>query len=61
MFNTSGNICHESARECVRLARASDDPDLRHELFEMARHWMALALDEQDQTPALDGTDAYHP
>jgi hypothetical protein len=53
MFKTSGCICHESARECVRLARASDDPDLRHELFEMARQWMALALDEEDRTRTL--------
>jgi hypothetical protein len=58
MLKSSSNICHESARECVRLARASDDPDLRHELFEMARQWMALALDDEDQARAVAGGEA---
>ena len=40
-------ICHDSARECIRLARMSDDPELRYELFEMARQWMALAMEEE--------------
>ena len=40
------SICHESARECVRLARMSDDPEVRCELFELARQWMALAMEE---------------
>ena len=35
-----------SRRECIRLARMSDDPELRYELFEMARNWMALAMEE---------------
>lgn len=45
----SGNICHDLARECVRLARVTDDPDLRHELFVIARQWMALAIEEEDR------------
>lgn len=45
----SANICHDSARECVRLARMSDDPELRYELFEMARQWMAIAMEEEDR------------
>jgi hypothetical protein len=53
VFKTSGDICHESARECVRLARASSDPDLRHELFEMARQWMVLAMEEEDRSRVL--------
>ena len=44
-----------SARECIRLARMSDDPELRYELFEMARQWMALAMEEEHRA---DGTVA---
>ena len=48
MYNFRGDsICHNSARECIRLARMSDDPELRYELFEMARQWMALAMEEE--------------
>ena len=39
--------CHEAARACVELARMSDDPELRHELFERAREWMALAMEQE--------------
>ena len=49
------SICHDSARECIRLARMSDDPELRYELFEMARQWMALAMEEEHRA---DGTVA---
>ena len=48
MYNSRrDSICHDSARECIRLARMSDDPELRYELFEMARQWMALAMEEE--------------
>jgi hypothetical protein len=43
----SDSICHDSARECVRLGRMSDDPELQYELFELARQWMALAMEEE--------------
>jgi hypothetical protein len=42
-------ILHDSARECVRLARMSDDPEVRVELFQLAREWMSLAIQEQDR------------
>jgi hypothetical protein len=34
------------ASECVRLARLTDDPHIRERLFQMARQWMAVAMDE---------------
>jgi hypothetical protein len=43
----SDNIYHLSARECARLGRMSDDPELQYELFVMARQWMALAMEEE--------------
>ena len=42
-------ICQESARECVRLARMTDDPERRVELFQMARGWMAMAMEQQEE------------
>jgi hypothetical protein len=43
----SDNIYHLSARECARLGRMTDDPELQYELFVMARQWMALAMEEE--------------
>jgi hypothetical protein len=40
-------ICEDSARECVRLARMTDDLEMRNELFKMARDWMAVAMKEE--------------
>jgi hypothetical protein len=48
------SICHDSARECVRLGRMSDDPELQYELFEMARQWMALAMEEEARGTAAE-------
>ena len=45
----SDSICHDCARECARLGRMTDDPELRHELFEIARRWMALAMEEENE------------
>ena len=42
-------ILHDSARECVRLARMSDDPEVQVELFQLARERMALAIQEEYQ------------
>lgn len=42
-------ICEDSARECVRLARMTDDAELRNELFKMARDWMAVATEEAER------------
>ena len=46
MYDSPGfnGILHDSARECVRLARMSDDLEVRVELFQLAREWMALAM-----------------
>ena len=35
------------ARECVRLAQQTDDPTIREQLLQMAREWMAAAMDEE--------------
>jgi hypothetical protein len=48
------SICHDSARECVRLGRMSDDPELQHELFELARQWMALAMEEEGRETEME-------
>jgi len=34
------------ARECVRLAGLAEDPMLRDQLLDMARNWMAEAMQE---------------
>jgi len=35
------------ARECVRLAQLADDQQVRERLLQMAREWMAAAMDER--------------
>jgi hypothetical protein len=40
--------CIEYARECVRLAGLTDDPDIRDRLLETARDWMAAAMGEDE-------------
>ena len=50
MSNTGPDkICEASALECVRLARMTNDPELREELFKMARDWMAVATKETER------------
>jgi len=39
--------CVDYARECVRLAEFSDNPELRKILLHMAREWMAVAMHEE--------------
>ena len=36
------------ARECVRLAQLTTDPQIRERLFQMAREWMAVAMQEEN-------------
>jgi hypothetical protein len=43
---TSDEECVEYARECVRLAGLTKDLQLRDQLFNMAREWMAAAMHE---------------
>ena len=45
----SDRICEESARECARLARMTDDPERRVELFKIARDWMAIAMEQAEE------------
>ena len=40
--------CEHYARECVRLAELTKDPQLRDQLLNMAREWMALAMHENE-------------
>jgi len=44
----SHRICEESARECIRLARMTDDPELRVELFKIARDWIEISMAQQE-------------
>jgi hypothetical protein len=36
------------ARECARLAQLTTDPQIRERLFQMAREWMAVAMQEEN-------------
>jgi hypothetical protein len=37
----------EYARDCVRLAQLADDQQVREQLLQMAREWMAAAMREE--------------
>ena len=39
--------CVEYARDCVRLAGLATDRELREQLLQMARSWMAEAMQER--------------
>jgi hypothetical protein len=39
--------CVGYARECVRLAGLTKDPQVQEQLLNMAREWMAVAMHEQ--------------
>jgi hypothetical protein len=38
------------ARDCVRLAQLANNHELREQLLQMAREWMAAAMHEQIQS-----------
>ena len=40
--------CAAYARECVRLAGLTDEPEIRDQLFALAREWTAAAMHERD-------------
>lgn len=44
--STDDDDCIGYARECVRLAGLTQDPELRDQLLNMAREWMATAMHE---------------
>ena len=46
MASTPDDDCIGYARECVRLAGLTQDPQLRGQLLNMAREWMATAMHE---------------
>ena len=45
---SSGSKFEEFARDCVRLARQANSPELRERLFDIAREWMRAAMDGED-------------
>jgi hypothetical protein len=47
-MSSAGSQFEEFARDCVRLARQADSPELREKLFDMAREWMRAAMDGHD-------------
>ena len=46
-MTTIDDECVGYARECVRLAGLTDNPELREQLLNMAREWMATAMHER--------------
>jgi len=44
--STEDDDCIGYARECVRLSGLTQDPELREQLLNMAREWMATAMHE---------------
>lgn len=38
--------CEDYAHECVRIAGHTNDPHLYEALMQMAREWMAAAIEE---------------
>jgi hypothetical protein len=58
---SSGSEFEEFARDCVRLARQANSPELREKLFDIAREWMRAAMDWEDArktTPQSRGYEA---
>jgi hypothetical protein len=49
------HVCEGYARECVRLAGLAKDQQLRDQLLDMAREWMAAAMWEQPEPSEQDG------
>jgi len=50
--------CESYARECVRLAGLAKDPQVHEALMQMAREWMAAAM-EEGRTPRKQGADLH--
>ena len=46
MASTPDDDCIGYARECVRLAGLTQDPQLQEQLLNLAREWMATAMHE---------------
>jgi hypothetical protein len=50
---SSGPEFEEFARDCVRLARQANSPELREKLFDIAREWMRAAMDEKEAARSM--------
>ena len=46
---TLDKTMEDHARDCVRLACGVKDPVVREQLLQMAREWMAAAMDEENR------------
>ena len=46
-MSTTDDECVSYARDCVRLAGLAKDEQLREQLLNMAREWMAAAMHER--------------
>ena len=44
---TKDSDCVGYARDCVRLATLTADEQIREQLMQMAREWMAVAMQEE--------------
>jgi hypothetical protein len=57
---TPDKTMEDHARDCVRLACGVKDPVVREQLMQMAREWMAAAMDEENlrepKSPHHQGT-----
>jgi hypothetical protein len=54
---SSGSQFEEFARDCVRLASQTTNPELREKLFDIAREWMQAAMDGEDARMARSRRD----
>ena len=54
---TIDHQCEGYARECVRLAGLAKDQELRDQLIDMAREWIAAAVRERPE-PAASHSEA---
>jgi hypothetical protein len=45
-MTTSDKDMEDYARDCVRLAQLAQEPNLREQLMQLARDWMAAAMHE---------------
>jgi len=66
VYGSAGrNNMERYARECIRIAEMTDDPQVREQLLRMAREWMALAAGDarcaEVLLPPVDAASAGDP
>ena len=54
MKKISDEDCLIYARECVRLANLTTDPEIRDSLVQIAREWIAVAMHKQTVPESKD-------